>query len=211
MLTLVSCTFPKLVASIWDEECKGRSPDDAGVDFLSSWRNRRSLFFGSRHPTSAREGDLDQIAARICTFNIESFRNLTDLGEQEYLREHLSFLEFRRVHFLRMTVAVEYLWAAARNARIIIQLAEGAKQNATPAVFGTAERLQRNASLVCLHAFRVVPRLLLCALVPDITRHAEFIAEDYTGVVREMSMLRMLLYSDRTRTGMIAGGYAAAS
>jgi len=153
-------------------------------------------------------GDLDQIAARVCTFNIDSFRNLADLGEQEYLREHLPFLEFRRVHFLRMTAAVEYLWAAARNARIIIQLAEGTKQSATPAVLETAERLQRNASLVCLHAFRVVPRLLLSALVPDVTRHAEFIAEDYSGVMREMSMLRMLLYSDRTRTGMVAGGYA---
>jgi len=134
--------------------------------------------------------------------------NRTDLGEQEYFREHLPFLEVRRVHFLRMTAAVEYLWAAARNARIIIQLAEGTKQSATPAVLETAERLQRNASLVCLHAFRVVPRLLLSALVPDVTRHAEFIAEDYSGVMREMSMLRMLLYSDRTRTGMVAGGYA---
>jgi hypothetical protein len=155
-------------------------------------------------------GDLDQIAARVRTFNIESFRNLMDPGEQEYLREHLSFLEFRRVHFLRMTAGAEYLWAAARNARFIIQLAEEAKQNATPAVLETAERLQRNASLVCLHAFRVVPRLLLSALVPDITRHVEFIAEDYKGVVREMSMLRLLLYSGRTRTGMVAGGYAAA-
>lgn len=108
-----------------------------------------------------------------------------------------------------MRAAAEYLWAAARNARIIIQLTEAAKQNATPAVMETAERLQRNASMFCVHAVRVIPRLWLAGIVPDCARDPLFIAEHYTVFGRGVSMLRVLLYSNRTGSSLYAGTYSS--
>jgi hypothetical protein len=144
-------------------------------------------------------GDLDQIATRIQEVNVDNFRNLIDPAEQIYLHDHLPFLQFRRVHYERMRAAAEYLWSEAMNARLMIQLAEAAKRNAGPAVVETAERLQRNATQVCLHAYRVVPRLWLSAVVPSVDKRADLVAETYANVLWEASTLKTLLHYGRAR------------
>jgi hypothetical protein len=72
-------------------------------------------------------------------------------------------------------------------------------RNAGPAVVETAERRQRNATQVCLHAYRVVPRLWLSAVVPSVDKRADLVAETYANVVWEASTLKTLLYSGRAR------------
>ena len=140
-------------------------------------------------------GDLDQIAARIQEVNVDNFRNLIDPAEQNYLHDHLPSLQFRRVHYERMRAAAQYLWAAAMNARLMIQLAEGTKRNAAPPASETAERLQRNATAVCLHAYRIVPRLWLSAVVPSVANRADRVAGTYADVMWEASTLKTALYS----------------
>jgi hypothetical protein len=154
-------------------------------------------------------GDLDQIAARIRQIDVDNFRNLIDPAEQSFLHDHLPSLQFRAVHFERMRAASQYLLGTARNARLMIQLAEAAKQNAGPAALETAERLQRNAMQVCLHAYRVVPRLWLSAFVPSFDKRADTLAAGYANVFRETLALTSKWAAQRT--GSSASGSAGVS
>ena len=144
----------------------------------------------------AMSADLDQIAARIREIDVESFRRLMNPAEQEFLRNHLPLLEFRRIHYERMLAATEYVWAAAMNARIMMRLAEAAEQNATAAVVATAERLKQNASIMCLHALKTIPRLLLNALGPRVNQECLFIATSYAAISRQALMLKLQWCSD---------------
>ena len=144
----------------------------------------------------AISADLDQIAAQIREIDVESFRRLINPAEQEFLRNHLPLLEFRRIHYERTLAAAEYVWAAARNARIMMRLAEAAEQDATAAVVATAERLKQNASIMCLYALKTIPRLLVNALVPRENQECQVIASSYAAISREALILKLQWCSD---------------
>src|SRR6478736_6408117 len=61
--------------------------------------------------------------------DVDAFRNLIDESEEAYLREKLPPLEFRRVHRERMLAAVDYVRGAYRNAGILVQIAQAARES----------------------------------------------------------------------------------
>lgn len=90
-------------------------------------------------------GNLDELAAQLRPVDINAFRNLVAVSEQQYLRDHLPPREFRAIHRQRMLAATGYIRCAAQNAAILIRLGEAARQNSDPAVVATAEKLLENA------------------------------------------------------------------
>src|SRR5579884_3765097 len=59
----------------------------------------------------------------IMPVDIEAFRNLTDVSQHSYLREHLSGVDYRRVERQRSLAMAEYLQRVAHNASVILSLA----------------------------------------------------------------------------------------
>src|SRR6266508_1150893 len=74
-------------------------------------------------------------------FDVEAFRNLIDEGEATYLQERLPSGEFRRVHRERMLAAVDYVRGAYRNAGILVQIAQAAKESPDPEIASAADNL----------------------------------------------------------------------
>lgn len=146
------------------------------------------LFKGHR----AAVNDLDELAAQLRPVDVAAFRNLIDEREEEFLREHLPGRQFRSVHRERMFAAAEYVRGAARNAGILVRLAEAAKNDSDPEVCAAAERLLDNALSVRLYAFQVVPRLYLSALIPSVKHTPQAVAEKYDLATSQMTMLRIL-------------------
>jgi hypothetical protein len=146
------------------------------------------LFTGHRQ----RAGDLDELAAQLRPIDVNAFRNLIDEGEEQFLRKRLPAGVFRSIHRERMFAAAEYVRGAARNAGILIRLAEAAKNDPDPAVSAAAEKLLDNALDLRLYAFQVVPRLYMSALVPSISHAPHSIVERYDRATRQMTMLRLL-------------------
>ena len=124
--------------------------------------------------------------------DIDAFRNLISEPEELYLREHLPPHEFRAVHRERMLAASEYVWGAARNAGILIRLAEAAKQNADSQMLASAESLQDNAFRLRLYAWRTLPRLYFAALVPRVGSIPRALAENYDSLTRQMITLKCM-------------------
>jgi hypothetical protein len=136
--------------------------------------------------------NLDELAARLQPLDVGAFHNLIDEREESFLRERLSSREFRSVHRERMLAAVDYAWGAARNAGILIRLAEAAKADPDPAVAAAAASLLENATHLRLYVFRTVPRLYLSMLLPYVDHAPRALAESYDMMTRQMVMLRCL-------------------
>jgi hypothetical protein len=137
-------------------------------------------------------GDLDELAAQLRPIDVNAFRNLIDEREVTFLRERLPAGEFRSLHRERMLAAAEYVWGAARNAGILIQLAETSKAAPDPTVAAAAENLLENALRFRLYAFQVVPRLYLSALLPSVNHAPQAIVEQYDLMSRQTVMLQCL-------------------
>lgn len=140
----------------------------------------------------ARENNLDELVAQLRSVDVDAFRNLIDPDEEQFLRKRLPAGEFRSIHRERMLAAVEYVWGAARNAGLLIRLADAAKLDSDPAVVTAAENLLENAVRFRLYAFRVIPRLYLGMLVPGLNRAPHSIAETYDNMTRQVVMLGCL-------------------
>jgi hypothetical protein len=120
---------------------------------------------------------------------VEAFRNLIDEGEEEYLRETLRSGEFRRIHRERMMAAVEYVRGAYRNAGVLVQIAQAAKESSDPAVASAAERLFEGAIQLRLYALQVIPTLYVSAFFPGRSRAPRRLLERYDTLTRHALVL----------------------
>jgi|SRR5579864_890402 len=155
------------------------------------------LFKGHR----AAVNDLDELAAQLRPVDVAAFRNLIDEREEEFLRQRLPAHQFRSIHRERMFAAADYVRGAARNAGILVRLAEAAKNDSDPEVSAAAERLLDNALSLRLYAFQIIPRLYLSAFVPSIKHTPQTVAERYDLATSQMTMLRVLRSPVRARVG----------
>jgi hypothetical protein len=145
----------------------------------------------------ATGGDLDQLASQLRSVDVDAFRNLVDVREEEYLRQHLQPSEFRSIQRERKLAAIEYIRCAASNAAILIRLAEAARQNHDPAIAQAADKLLENALRLRLYSFRVVPRLYLGVLLPGASLAPTDLADAYDTMTRQVVMLGCLQYPTR--------------
>ena len=130
----------------------------------------------------ARIIDLDRLAFELRSINVDAYLNLIDEREERYLREHLSPGTFRSVHRRRMFAAMEYTWYAARNARLLSRLAEGARLSSDPELVTAAENLQKQALALRLSAFQMMPQLFLSAVLPGAHSSPDLIAATYDSM-----------------------------
>lgn len=137
-------------------------------------------------------GTLDALVSRLRSVDVHAFRNLIDERERVFLREHLPSQDFRSLHRQRMLAATEYVWCAAQNAGILIQLAQEARRAGDPAVAAAAEKLLDNALRLRLYAFEIMPRLYLSIWFPETSLRTQSIADTYDNMTRQMVTLGCL-------------------
>lgn len=91
-----------------------------------------------------------------------------------------------------MLAAVDYVRGTARNAGLLIRLAEAAKSDADPAVAEAAESLLQNATWVRLYAIQEIPRLYMSILVPSVNHTPHTLVERYDAMSRQGVTLNCL-------------------
>ena len=131
----------------------------------------------------------DHPARQIRLVDVEAFRNLVDPAEEEYLRIQLPPAVFRRIQRRRLRAAIDYVSCAARNAALLLNIAEAARRSSDPATVATAERLIDNAIRLRLYALRVIPRLYIAMLLPMRGLTAVPFADRYEQVARQVILL----------------------
>lgn len=139
--------------------------------------------------STTRRGDLDKLAAELRPVDVRAFRNLMDQREEQFLRENLSFGDFRNVHRERMLAAAEYVHCAAKNAAILVRLAEAARVSHDPEIVAAGERLLDNALRLRLYAWQMIPKLYIAILLPGVVQGPYSLPESYDTVKRQVVML----------------------
>lgn len=124
-------------------------------------------------------GVLQNPAQRLQPVDVEAFRNLIDPAEEEFLRRRLPPADFRRIQRERLGAAKEYIAGAARNARILLQLAEPARHSADPEVAESAQKLIDEATRLRLYAFQATARIYFVMLFPSRRTSPLRVAESY--------------------------------
>jgi len=142
-------------------------------------------------------GSFDQLAEELLAFDEKAFRNLVDEPEEQFLRERLSAREFRAIHRERMRAALEYLHGAAHNARILIQLAEGARQSADARMAAAADQLLDNAYRLRVYTLKATPRLYLGILFPGLPQTLSSFVAAHEKMVQQFSLLLCVKASSR--------------
>jgi hypothetical protein len=132
---------------------------------------------------------LENPAQHLRPVDVEAFRNLIDPAEEEFLRNRLQPADFRMVQRERLAAAVEYIRGAARNASILLKVAEAARSSPDPAITQGAQSLIDEATRLRLYAFQTIPRLYVAMLFPG--RHISplRVAESYEQMTRQVASL----------------------
>ncbi len=99
-------------------------------------------------------------AAAIQPVDMEAFRNLIDVAEDEYLRRRLPSAEFRMVQRERLLAMAAYVRAAKNNAAVLVREGQAALANGDPRLATAAHelvddalRLQRNATVALMRIY----------------------------------------------------------
>jgi hypothetical protein len=132
---------------------------------------------------------LDDPARHIREVDLEAFRNLIDPSEAEFLRSQLSPSDFRRIQRERLHAAADYVQAAARNAGVLLQIAEAARLSPDPKTVTSAEKLVDTAVQLRMNAMQSLALLYLGMLFPGRRISLVRIAERYEQMTRQVVML----------------------
>lgn len=144
-----------------------------------------SLIWLAQGSSSSASANLENPTARIRSIDIEAFRNLVDPEEEEYLRSHLPWIEFRSIHRERLRAAIEYVACVAGNAAVLMQVGESARRSADPAVAEAGQKLVDNALRLRIQAFQAMIRLGVGIVLPGVRISAAPVAERYEVIAHQ--------------------------
>jgi hypothetical protein len=129
--------------------------------------------------------------------DIEAFRNLIDLREEQFLRGNLSPAEFRAIHRQRLHAAVEYVRDVAHNASVLLYLGEAARQSEEPSIAEAGGKLVDSALRLRLYAFRSIGIFYLAMIFSNTPVSSLGLAERYERMTRLVILLGCLQYPNR--------------
>jgi hypothetical protein len=121
--------------------------------------------------------------------DLVAFRNLTDPGEENFLRGHLPAKAFARVQRRRMLAAVEYVQRVAWNSAVLIRLGELASAATQPEMVQAGMQLKNAALGLRILSLQAEGTLYLRAAFPnlqlsprDLVGHYENLREQVAAV-----------------------------
>jgi len=133
--------------------------------------------------------NLEQLEGCTQPVDLEAFRNLTDPGEEQYLRERLAPADYRAIQRERLRAALGYVQRAAHNASILLQVGEVARRNPDPEIVKAADELVASALRLRIYTLLAVGLLYGRILVPQARWNFGQVAADYQGLRERVAKL----------------------
>ena len=134
-------------------------------------------------------GNVEKLTGQLRPVDVEAFRNLIDIHEEQYLRANLPGGEFRRVQRQRVLAAIGYISCAAHNAAILVRIGDAARRSPDPPTAAAAEKLVDTAIRLRLSAFHAMAKLYLALILPLPRISPVRLAESYEQMTRLVVML----------------------
>lgn len=122
---------------------------------------------------------IEDIRALLQPIDLQSFQNLVDPAQDQFLRRRLNARSFRAVQRARRLAAVEYLWRLARNAGLLIRAGEFAKTAEQPEVAAEARTLVATAAMTRMLALLAIVRMSAAIAFPQAATQCDSILRRY--------------------------------
>jgi hypothetical protein len=129
------------------------------------------------------------LAGPIQPLDLEAFRNLTDAGEDEYLRRRLRPADFRSVRRERLRAMAAYVQVAGRNATVLVRIGQSALAANDSETAEAAHQLVEQALLMRRNATFALVKIYVALAWPN----SGFAAKPIVACYQQLSGSAMLL------------------
>ncbi|HWR35672.1 MAG TPA: hypothetical protein VN622_07365 [Clostridia bacterium] len=128
----------------------------------------------------------EELRKLTTAIDLAAFRNLISPQEDSYLKAQLPAVDFRRVHRARRQAALEYVKIVARNAGILLRMAESGRTSPDPVVAAVAQELVNSALQLRMHALLGMTRLYIGIRFPQFDFHRAGIVDRYESLTERV-------------------------
>lgn len=136
--------------------------------------------------------NLDQLAGRTQSVDLEAFRNLINPDETAFLRKNLPPPDFCIVRRERAQAAAEYVQRIAQNAAVLLRLGQAARDHADPEVARAAQSMVESALVVRMIAMQALVKLRLQILLPGIDFSTADVFDRYRRLTESVALFTRL-------------------
>jgi hypothetical protein len=150
------------------------------------------LFYLARGRASLVTG-VDDLRGYTRPVDIESFQNLIDPAEEEFLRANLTPANFRMVQRERLRATLGYVQCASHNASVLLRVGEAARASSDPKVVLAAEQLVQRAIRLRLYALMTIPKLYVAIAMPSARLSPARLVERYqqlSGLAGQLALIQ---------------------
>jgi len=156
------------------------------------------LLFSVARGRSASVNSLEELRGHTRPVDLESFRNLIDPAEENFLRANLSPRNFRIVQRERLRATLQYVQWASQNAAVLLRLGEAARGSADPQIAQAAQVLIASALRLRLYALLTVPKLYVGIALPGAKLSPGHLVERYQKLSSQAGQLVVMQNPSRT-------------
>jgi hypothetical protein len=135
-------------------------------------------------------GDL---SAQLRPVDLESFQNLMDPEEEEFLRHNLPLSEFRAIQRERLRAAAEYVGVVTQNAAVLLRFGEAARMSPDAEVAAAGVQLAERAIRVRMLSLRALVELRIGVVFPGMPMRASKLIHGYQqtqGLARSITRMK---------------------
>jgi hypothetical protein len=143
----------------------------------------------------------EDLRTQLRIVDIDAFRNLTDLAEEEFLQSHLSSREYRKIQRQRLRATLAYVSCVANNAAVLIRMGEAARTSKDQSVVEAGTKLVNNALRLRLQTFQIKTNLYLRLVHPGLRISSGELVSQYEQMTRQGVLLGRLQYPARGVSG----------
>jgi hypothetical protein len=123
-------------------------------------------YFALRHSREVHE--LEGAFAAIRSLDIESFRNLVDPNEEDFLRARLSPRRFRAIKRKRIRAALTYVDALSAASLQFARFGGVARRSSDPAIAASGRQIANSATYLRLRTLEATVSLTVSAAIPGL-------------------------------------------
>jgi hypothetical protein len=132
------------------------------------------------------------LAGRIRPLDVEAFRNLLNVSDDEFLRQNLAGADFRLVRRARLRAMAAYVQEAGKNAALLIRIGQAAMASRDAHTARAAHELVNEALLVRRNAALAMLRIYAALTWPNSGTVASRVFDGYQQLNRSAMLLGRL-------------------
>jgi hypothetical protein len=124
---------------------------------------------------------VEQLSAVSLPVDLDAFRNLTSISDEEYLRRSLSPRAFRKVQRAREIAAFDYVRRVAHNSAILMRLGEGAQTSSNADLVAAGAQLANDAFHTRVLALSAMAVIVIRIVLPQLRISSAGIGDRYAA------------------------------